>query len=78
MTTERSERDPALVAFGAAVRDARERAGKRIVELAPELDVSVDHLRSIETGKDRASNALYWRIARALELDPTPVLREAS
>ena len=71
-------RDPELVAFGRKVRAARERTGKRIVDLVPEVDVSYWTLQRVETGRLRASNAVYWRIAKALDLDPTPVLRDAS
>lgn len=64
--------------FGQKVRAARERAGKRLVEFAAELDVSRWTLQNIESGRAPASNVIYWRVANALELDPTPVLREAS
>lgn len=76
MTDTTTPKDPALIEFGSAARAAREKAGKRLVEFAGEVDVSEYHLRAIETGRDRASNAVYWRIANALELDPTPVLRD--
>jgi transcriptional regulator with XRE-family HTH domain len=78
MTTPDSPRDPALIAFGSAARTAREKAGRRLVDFAAEIEISEYHLRSIETGRDRASNIVYWKIADALELDPTPVLRKAA
>jgi transcriptional regulator with XRE-family HTH domain len=78
MTTPDSPRDPALIEFGSKARTAREKAGKRLVDFATEIEISEYHLRSIETGRDRASNAVYWRIADALELDPNPVLRKAA
>lgn len=77
MTTPASaDKDPVLVRFGSEVREARERAGKRMTELASEVQVSSYHLGSIERGDVRASNALYWRIATALEIDPADVLRD--
>jgi len=78
MTTPDRHRDPALIHFGSAARTAREKAGKRLVEFAAEIDISEYHLRSIETGRDRASNIVYWKIADALDLDPTPVLRKVA
>lgn len=71
-----SEKDPALVQFGLTVRLHRERAGKRGVDLASELEISGRHLRRIEAGECRAANAVYWRIANALDLDPSSVVRE--
>jgi len=78
MTTPNSDKDQALVEFGSAARTAREKAGKRLNEFAAEIEISEYHLRSIETGRDRASNIVYWKIADALDLDPTPVLRKAA
>jgi transcriptional regulator with XRE-family HTH domain len=75
MATDR-RRDPVLTKFGVTVRGARERTGKRLVELATELEISEYHLRAIETGRDRASNAVYWRLANALGVDPAPVLKD--
>jgi transcriptional regulator with XRE-family HTH domain len=69
-------KDATLVHFGSEVRLRRERAGKRRVELADELGISFRHLQRIEIGESRASNAVYWRIADALELDPSAVVRE--
>lgn len=78
MTKPATVRDPALVEFGQKVREARERAGKRLMEFAAELGVSRHTLQNIESGRAPTSNVVYWRVANALELDPTPVLRDAS
>ena len=69
-------RDPALVRFGAEVRAARERTGKRQEDFAAEMDVTRKTISNVETGRARASNLLYWRIANALELDASSVVRE--
>lgn len=69
-------KDPALVQFGSEMRQCRERAGKRGVDLAEEIDISNRHLGRIERGEVRASNAVYWRIAQVLNIDPSNVIRE--
>ena len=71
-------KDPELVAFGQTVREARERAGFKAVQFAREVGLSRQHYTNIEAGLTRASNAVYWRIANALELDPKPVLRDVA
>ena len=76
--TENDRRDPALVAFGRQVRDARIRAGKRSGQFAAEVEVSRHSLQNIEAGRRPVSDVLYWRIANALGLDPTSVLRGVS
>ena len=76
--TRTEAKDPALAAFGQQVRKARIRAGKRVVEFAAEIEVSRWTLQDVESGRAQASDVVYWRIANALELDPTPVLREVS
>lgn len=78
MTKRASTRDPALVAFGQQVREARERTGKRSGEFARELEISRHRLQDIESGRTPASNVMYWKIANALDLDPTPVLRDVA
>lgn len=78
MTNQAATQDPVLVAFGRQVRTARERSGRRIVDVIEDLEISRSHYDSIEAGRVRASNVMYWRIADYLKIDPTPVLREAS
>lgn len=58
------------------MRLRRERAGKRVVDLVDEIGISDKHLGRIERGEARASNAVYWRIAKALDIDPSSVIRE--
>lgn len=74
--TANTAKDPALVQFGSEMRQRRERAGKRSVDLAAELDISDRHCGRIERGEVRASNAVYWRIAEALDIDPSNVIRD--
>jgi hypothetical protein len=76
MTNASAPGDPALVQFGLEVKAARVRAGKRAGELYPELGISRAHYHAIEAGTVRASDACYWRIANALDLDPAAVVRE--
>ena len=71
-----TDRDPVLVRFGASVRAARERAGKRQQDFAEEIGVTRRTISNIETGRERASNLLYWKVANALELDASDVVRE--
>lgn len=70
------DRDPALVNFGGSVRAARERAGKRQQDFAEEIGVTRRTISIIETGRGRASNLLYWKVANALALDASDVVRE--
>lgn len=74
--TTGTDKDPALVRFGASVRAARERAGKRQQDFAEEIGVTRRTISSIETGRERASNLMYWKVANALELDASDVVRE--
>lgn len=76
MTTTPAPRDQALVSFGAEVRAARERAGKRQEDFAGEMGVTRRTMSNIETGNERASNLLYWKVANALDLDASSVVRE--
>lgn len=76
MTNTTPPRDPDQVRFGAQVKAARERAGKRQEDFAAEMDVTRRTISNIETGRERASNLLYWKIANALDLDPSAVVRE--
>lgn len=78
MTSPTETRDPALTEFGSLLRSSREKAGKQLRTYAAEVGISEYHLRSIETGRDRASNATYWRVSRPLGIDPTPVLRDVA
>ena len=78
MNTADRVRDPDLVAFGQTVREARERAGKLAVPFSRELGISRQHYTNIEAGLTRASNAVYWRIANALDLDPSSVLKDGA
>ena len=71
-----TERDPALVRFGATVRAARERTGQRQQDFAEVIGVTRRTISNIETGRERASNLLYWKVANALELDASDVIRE--
>lgn len=75
MTNHAAIEESTLVAFGEAVRVARERSGKRVGEFSREAGISRHTLRKVESGRGAVSNYIYWRIANALELDPTPVLR---
>lgn len=65
-----------LVRFGGEVRAARERAGKRQEDFAGEMGVTRRTISNIETGNERASNLLYWKVANALDLDASGVVRE--
>jgi len=76
MTKTQAAGDPALAAFGQKVREARERAGKGVQEFADEIGISRFHIWAIESGRERASNAVYWRLAKALDIDVTEVLRD--
>ena len=76
MTKTQAAGDPALAAFGQKVREAREKAGKGVQEFAEGVEISRFHLWAIEAGRERASNAVYWRLANALDIDPTEVLRD--
>lgn len=78
MTSPTDTKDPALAEFGSLLRTTREKAGKQLRTYATEVGISEYHLRAIETGRDRASNATYWRISKPLGIDPTPVLREGA
>ena len=71
-----TDRDPALVRFGASVRAARERGGKRQQDFAEEIGVTRRTISNIETGRERASNLMYWKVANALDLDASDVVRE--
>lgn len=71
-----TDRDPALVRFGASVRAARERAGKRQQDFAEEIGVTRRTLSKIETGSERASNLLLGKVANALDLDASDVVQE--
>lgn len=71
-----TDKDPALVRFGAAVRAARERGGKRQQDFAEEIGVTRRTISNIETGRERASNLMYWKVANALDLDASDVVRE--
>jgi transcriptional regulator with XRE-family HTH domain len=76
MTNPPAPRDHALVHFGTEVRAARVRAGKRQGEFASEVDISRKHLANVEFGRPCVSDAIYWRIANALDLDASEVVRE--
>lgn len=76
MTNAQEPRDSALVQFGSAVRAARVKAGKRQGEFAGEVGISRKHLANIEFGRDCVSDPIYWRVANALELDASAVVRE--
>ena len=76
MTNASAPRDPALVQFGLEVKAARVRVGKKVSEFAEEVGISRTHYHAIESGSTRASDEYYWRIANALDLDPTAVIRE--
>jgi transcriptional regulator with XRE-family HTH domain len=75
MTQTKAPRDPALVQFGAEVKAARVRAGKKATQFAAEVEISRSRLYAIEAGEP-ASDAYYWRIANALSIDPSAVVRE--
>lgn len=76
MTNTAAPRRVARIRFGAEVRAARERAGKRQQDFAEELGVTRRTLSKIETANGSASSYLYWKIADALELDASAVVRE--
>jgi transcriptional regulator with XRE-family HTH domain len=69
MTDITSPNPADLTAYGAAIRMARERAGKRQGEFANEIEISGTHLSNIEAGRRRPSPAVFWRIANALNIN---------
>jgi len=78
MTKAQAPRDPALVAFGQKVREARERAGRKQGDFAAEVGITRQHLTNVETARYRASNVVLWRIANALEIDASDVVQDVA
>jgi transcriptional regulator with XRE-family HTH domain len=67
-----------LVAFGAAVKAARESRDMGQTETADLLGITARHLRNVETGRSRASNRLALRIQVLLAVDASDILRRAA
>lgn len=57
--------------FGRRLRDVREAAGLKQVQLARVLDVDPKHLSRLERGKVNPSFEIIFRIARTLRISPS-------
>ncbi|MEM9515766.1 MAG: XRE family transcriptional regulator [Actinomycetota bacterium] len=66
--------DPIRAAVGAAVREARHRAGLSMREFAASCGVSQPFVSAIERGLSTPSIATLYRMAEVLELDPADLL----
>lgn len=66
MATSRLAARPDLLAFGAAVRRARERAGWSQTKLAERAKLSRTHLGRLELAQARPASAVYGRLVAAL------------
>lgn len=73
-----ADKDRDLVHFGAAVKLARQGRDLSPEEFAAQVGITPRHLNNVESGRTSASNRLYLRIARALQIDASAVLKDAS
>jgi len=73
-----TDRDLDLVRFGAAVKLGRQGRDLSPEEFAAQVGITPRHLNNVESGRTKASNRLYLRIAKALQIDASAVLKDAS
>jgi len=68
--------DALYKAIGKKIRDARERASKKLsqAKLAKQLDVSRASIVNIEAGRQRPPLDVIWKIAEALDTDPAMLI----
>lgn len=73
----RTSNDPAAAAFGMAVRAAREARGLSVEKLAREIPrIDSGYLAAIERGAHAVTIPTALRIAAALELDLSELVRD--
>ena len=75
--TPRDESAPLLRAFGAAVREAREKLGISQEELGFEAELDRTYVSGIERGVRNPTLKTMQRLCRALETRPSALLRTA-
>jgi len=64
-----------LLALGQTLREAREKRGLSQERLALEADLDRTFISSIEAGRRNITFASLLKVARALDLKPTEILR---
>lgn len=64
------EKDPDLVALGAAIRRARSDAGVTLEELADRADLSANYIGDLERGTRNVGVKALFKIARGLGVPP--------
>ena len=73
-----TDEDVKRARFGAAVKLAREANDLGPAEFAKQMGITPRWLNNIEAGRTPASNRLYLRIAKALDMDASDVVRSQS
>jgi transcriptional regulator with XRE-family HTH domain len=68
---------PRLTAFGAAVRDLRERRGLSQENLGFEAELDRTYVSGIERGVRNPTLTTIWKLAEALESTPSRLLKAA-
>lgn len=77
ISSPRHAQDPALIALGRAIRDARKERGVSQEELAHRAEIDRSYMSSIERGGQNPGVMSVVRIARALGMTVTELVVEA-
>ena len=78
ISSPRHAQDPALVALGRAIRDARLERGVSQEELAHRAQIDRSYMSSIERGGQNPGVISVVRIAYALDMTVTELMAEAA
>ena len=78
MATKKPEMDPTLAEiFGAVVRTFREKTGLTQDKLAYRAEITPGYMSQIERGIKNATLPILWKLARALEIRPSDLIKDA-
>ena len=78
MATKKSDKGPTLAEeFGAVVRAVRERVGLTQDKLAYHAGITPGYMSQIERGIKNATLPILWNLARALEVKPSDLVKDA-
>lgn len=78
MATKKSKEEATLAeVFGVVVRAYREKAGLTQDKLAYHAEITPGYMSQIERGKKNATLPILWNLARALEVKPSDLVKEA-
>lgn len=78
VASPRYANDPALLALGAAIRQARRDRGMSQESLAHRAMLDRAYMSSVERGAQNPGFMAVWRIAQALELTVTELVASAA